>query len=76
MGISINFGNLTKSYVSKMHLLFSLRCRQGLGTKAKTDMHEELCSSPQPAWSRSYVVFYAPALACRLRLALDHISDF
>ena len=52
MDISINFSNTTDSDVTKLPLLFSLRCRQGLGTKAKINMREELRSSSQPAWLR------------------------
>jgi hypothetical protein len=36
--------------------------------KAKINMREELRSSPL-----GYVEYYAPALACKLRLVLHHI---
>jgi hypothetical protein len=41
--------------------------------KAKINMREELRSSPQPAWlSVTTPTYYAPTLACKLRLVLHH----
>jgi hypothetical protein len=62
MEISIEFGNLTKSGVTKKHF----RRVKPTCAKGCVPAHKQL----------GYVVFYAPALACGLRLALHHISIF
>jgi hypothetical protein len=62
MEISIDFQILTKSELTKTHF-----------RRLKPTCAKSCVPARNPL---GHVVIYAPALACRLRLALHHISAF
>ncbi len=71
MKISIEFVEPTISEDTKMHFVFRSAVTQVLGSRLKPTCANSCVAARNPF---GHVVFYAPALACELRLVPHHIG--